>query len=91
MIVHRLIITIIVQVSEVVYLGSLRGAGDVRYVMVALIVSITIVRAGSGFLFCEVLGMGLPGLWLSIIADQVSRYLFTSIRFKQGKWTKLTI
>lgn len=91
MIVHRLIITIIVQVSEVVYLGSLRGAGDVRYVMVALIVSVTIVRAGSGFLFCEVLGMGLPGLWLSIIADQVSRYLFTSIRFKQGKWTKLTI
>lgn len=91
MIVHRLVIVIIVQISQVVYLGSLRGAGDVRYVMVALIISVTVVRAGTGYLFCELLGMGLRGLWLSIIADQVSRYVFTSIRFKKGGWTQLQI
>lgn len=91
MIMHRLIIVIIVQISQVVYLGSLRAAGDMKYVSMALVVSVTIVRAGSGYLFCEILGWGLPGLWLSIIADQVSRYLFTSIRFKRGKWTEIKI
>lgn len=91
MITHRLVIVIIIQISQVVYLGSLRGAGDARYVMLALVISVTIVRAGSGVVFCELLHMGLPGLWLSIIADQVSRYLFTSIRFKKGKWIELQI
>ena len=91
MITHRLVIVIIIQISQVVYLGSLRGAGDARYVMVALVISVTVVRAGSGILFCELLHMGLPGLWLSIIADQVSRYIFTSVRFKRGKWTELQI
>ena len=56
-----------------------------------LIVSVAVVRAGSGYIFCELLGMGLPGLWLSIIMDQTSRYLFTSIRFKKGKWTEIEI
>ena len=91
MIIHRLVAVIAVQISQVVYLGALRGAGDTKYVSMALIVSVTIVRAGTGYLFCEMLGMGLPGLWLSILADQVSRYLFTSVRFKKGRWTDIVI
>ena len=91
MIIYRLVIVIAVQISQVVYLGSLRGAGDAKYVTMALIVSVTIVRAGTGYLLCEVLGMGLSGLWLSILADQISRYLFTSIRFKKGRWTEIVI
>ena len=91
MIIHRLVIVVVIQISQVVYLGSLRGAGDAKYVSMSLIVSVAVVRAGSGYIFCELLGMGLPGLWLSIIMDQTSRYLFTSIRFKKGKWTEIEI
>ena len=32
------------------------------------------------------LNLGLAGIWLGVLSDQLSRYIFMSIRFRQGKW-----
>lgn len=90
-IIRFLVVTVIVQLFQCVYMGSLRAAGDAKYVMFAFVMSVTVVRAGLGLIFCQLFHLGLVGLWMSIFADQFCRYLFTSIRYRKGKWTEIVI
>ncbi|MBO4678867.1 MAG: MATE family efflux transporter [Lachnospiraceae bacterium] len=88
----RIIILVVVfQVSQVIYMGCLRGAGDTGYTAMASIISVTIIRTAFSYLCGYTLGLGINGVWMGILADQVSRFFFGSIRFKQGKWTKIKI
>ena len=34
---------------------------------------------------------GIVGIWFGVLADQMSRFIFATIRFKQGKWVKIKI
>lgn len=90
-IVHVIIFIVLFQVSQVIYMGCLRGAGDTRYTAFVSTISVTIIRTGFSYLCGIVLGWGIPGIWLGILADQISRFLLTSIRFNSGKWTKIKI
>ncbi|MBR4169667.1 MAG: MATE family efflux transporter [Lachnospiraceae bacterium] len=88
----RVIIFIVFfQVIQVVYMGCLRGAGDTFYTAVASTISVTIVRTVVSYLFGYTFGIGIIGIWLGVLADQISRFLFSSIRFMQGKWVKIKI
>ena len=82
---------VIVQIAQVIYMGCLRGAGDVIFTTIASTISVTIIRTAISYVMCYVLGFGLVGIWMGILADQVSRFLFTSWRFKSGAWTKIHI
>ena len=53
--------------------------------------SITIVRPSCAYLFCYVLEIGVVGIWLGIVCDQIVRVCLTNWRFKSGKWTKIKI
>lgn len=90
-IMHVIIFIVLFQVSQVIYMGCLRGAGDTRYTAFVSTISITIIRTGFSYLCGIVLGLGISGIWLGILADQISRFLLTSIRFNSGKWTKIKI
>jgi len=80
-----------VQVAQVIYNGCLRGAGDTLYTAISSTISVTIIRTLFSYLGAYVLGLGILGIWCGILADQVSRYLFSSIRFRQGKWIRIKI
>ena len=86
-----IIIVVIFQVSQVIYMGCLRGAGDTGYTALASIISVTVIRTAFSYLFGYALGFGINGVWMGILADQMSRFIFGSVRFKQGKWTKIKI
>ena len=86
-----IIVVVIFQVSQVIYMGCLRGAGDTAYTAKVSIVSVTVIRTVFSYVFGYTLGFGINGVWMGILADQVSRFIFASIRFKQGKWTKIKI
>ena len=86
-----IIVVVIFQVSQVIYMGCLRGAGDTGYTALASIISVTIIRTAFSYLCGYMLGFGINGVWMGILADQVSRFIFGSVRFKQGKWTKIKI
>lgn len=90
-IIRVVIFVVLFQVSQVIYMGSLRGAGDTAYTAFASTVSVTLIRTLFSYLCGIVLGFGITGIWLGILADQVARYLFASIRFQSGKWTKIKI
>ena len=86
-----LIFIVLLQISQIIFTGCLRAAGDVRYVLFAAMISIAGIRTLSTLLMVNVLGWGLHGVWLGILADQLSRFVMVSLRFKQGKWVHLKI
>ncbi|MGN0142206.1 MAG: MATE family efflux transporter [Roseburia sp.] len=86
-----IIVIVVLQISQVIYMGSLRGAGDTLYTAVASTISVTLIRTLGSYIFCYVAGFGIIGIWLGVVADQLSRFLFASIRFRQGKWTQIKI
>lgn len=90
-IIHVIIFIVLFQVSQVIYMGCLRGAGDTAYTAMASTVSVTVIRTLFSYVCGIALGWGITGIWLGVLADQISRFLFASIRFKAGKWTRIKI
>ncbi|MCM1063861.1 MAG: MATE family efflux transporter [Eubacterium sp.] len=90
-IMHVIIFVVMLQIAQVIYMGCLRGAGDTLYTAIASTISVTLVRTAGSWFFGYALGMGITGIWFGVLADQLSRFLFGSIRFRQGKWTEIKI
>lgn len=90
-IMHVIIFVVVLQIAQVIYMGCLRGAGDTLYTAVASTVSVTLMRTLGSWFFGYVLGMGIIGIWFGVVADQLSRFLFATIRFRQGKWINIKI
>lgn len=90
-IIRTIIFIVLFQISQVIYMGCLRGAGDTNYTAMASTISVTVIRTGASYFFGFICNLGMVGIWLGILADQIARFLFASIRFKQGKWTKIHI
>lgn len=86
-----IVFVVIFQIIQVIYMGCLRGAGDTFYTAMASTISVTLIRTGVSYLFGYMLGGGIIGIWMGVLGDQISRFLFASTRFKAGKWTKIKI
>ena len=91
MIMAILTVVVFLQISQVVYSGCLRGAGDTRYTAFVSLVSVAIIRPLSGYLLCYPLGLGLFGAWLGLAFDQFMRFVMTAVRFAHGHWTTIRI
>lgn len=79
------------QTSQVVISGSLRGAGDTRFVALSSLISVTLFRPFLAWLFCYPLGFGLIGAWFSLFADQGIRLILNFWRFSTGKWAAIKV
>lgn len=91
-IIIRLIVVIVLfQIPQVVFTGSLRGAGDVLYTTITSTISVTIVRSVVSYCCCYLLNWGMTGIWLGVVADQLCRLVLTSIRYRTGKWMKIVV
>lgn len=90
-IMYVIIFVVVLQIAQVIYMGSLRGAGDTLYTAIASAFSVTVMRTLGSYIFGYTLGFGITGIWVGVVADQLSRYIFASIRFRQGKWTEIKI
>lgn len=90
-IMRMIVVIVILQIAQVIYMGCLRGAGDVRFTMLASTFSVTIVRTTASYLLCFPLGLGLAGVWLGVAADQFSRFILAGRRFRSGVWTKVNV
>ncbi|WP_019134581.1 MATE family efflux transporter [Kallipyga massiliensis] len=79
------------QIQQLIYNGILRSAGDVKFTLVASLVSVTLVRTLMTILLVRIFHLGLDGIWWAILIDQTCRFLFSFFRFRQGKWIYLKI
>jgi putative MATE family efflux protein len=80
-----------IQTSHLVMSGSLRGAGDTKYVAVTMLVTVAFLRPLASLGFIYGLNMGLIGAWVAIIFDQIIRLVMIFTRFSRGKWIEKKI
>ena len=81
------------QTSAVVYSGALRGAGDTRYVALAMIFTVVVMRPLLSSLAIYVVGevwgrteMALIGAWCMATLDMITRMALMHRRYVGGKW-----
>ncbi len=90
-IMYVIALVVMMQISQVIYMGCLRGAGDTLYTAMVSTVSVTIVRTAASYICGFLLNGGIIDIWMGILADQIARLIFGAIRFKKGKWTEIKI
>ncbi|MBI2865681.1 MAG: MATE family efflux transporter [Chloroflexi bacterium] len=74
-----------------VFSGSLRGAGDTRWVMFIMLVCLWAGRVSAGFLLATVAGFGVAGAWIAMVGDMYARGGLLWRRFASGKWQKTIV
>jgi Na+-driven multidrug efflux pump len=79
------------QIAQVITVGSLRGAGDVKFVALLSLVSVTVIRPVLTFILAFSLNLGLYGAWFSVVCDQMIRYYVGYYRFKKAEWVKIKV
>lgn len=84
-------VTVLFQIPQVIVVGSLRGAGDVKFVAMMMLISVTLVRPILAYILCYPVGLGLIGAWLALLLDQITRFTLSFVRYHQGHWTKIHI
>jgi len=68
------------------YAGALRGAGDTRSPLVVGALSVWLVRVPLAWFLAFRVGLGLNGLWLTMIADWGVRATAFAWIVRRGKW-----
>lgn len=71
--------------------ATFRASGDAFYSMLISILSMWIFRIGFSYLLGQYFGLGVFGVWISMIIDWCFRSTFFLIRYASGKWKKKSI
>ena len=92
------IIAMIPQNGRVVQSGVLRGAGDVRFVAICALLSVSILRPFLTWVFCYPLANTWPGVpvavlspWIAFLIDAIVRDRLLHRRIRQGKWLSIEL
>jgi len=70
----------------IVYMGSLRGAGDTAFPMLITAIGMAGLRIPLSYLGGVVLRGGLVGAWVGMNIDLLARAALMTLRFRSGKW-----
>ncbi len=70
----------------IVLRGALRGAKDVRVVMIIGVSAAWVCIPGSAYLFGKVLGLGAVGGWLGFVAETSIASTLFWLRWTRGSW-----
>lgn len=77
------------QAMGLVYVYSLRGAGDTRSPMLITTVCVYGIRLPVAWIGGLVLQGGLLGAWMGMFADVTIRSLLVCLRYASGRWVRL--
>ena len=82
-----------IGVAAVVLALCLRGAGDVRYVAVCALLSVTVLRPILTYVFCYPIAHAFPGNyiavmgpWIAFVIDAFVRQALLGSRIKRDAW-----
>lgn len=77
--------------ASFVLIAGMKGAGDVRFTTVVSVISMWVVRVLFAYIFGDLLGMGVIGVWIGMFSDWVARGTFAVIRFRGKKWQEKSV
>ena len=79
-------VLIVPQTQAQVLAGTLRGAGDNRFIAQYSLFVSAILRSCIAYVLAFPLGMGLYGIWGALLIDEVLKMLLTEYRIGKGIW-----
>lgn len=71
--------------------GSLRGAGDITWLMWLNIVTVAVMEVGVNWVAVFTLNFGLIGVWSVQLLDEILKSSINNSRFRGGKWKLIEI
>lgn len=71
---------------NIVLVGALQAAGDIRFPIYVSVIGVWFVAVGAGYLLGVWGGWGLSGMWAAMAADECIRGAVLLIRWRRGKW-----
>ena len=71
---------------NIVMTKCLIAAGDVYYPVLTTLTFSWVVAVGGSYILGVKLGLGLQGVWLAMMMDELIRAVIFAIRFKSCKW-----
>src|SRR5262249_27244344 len=71
--------------------GALRGAGDTRFPLLAILVGLFVFRLGTALAIARPLGRGVIAVWLCLLADYAVKALLLSLRFASARGTTVRV
>jgi MATE family multidrug resistance protein len=71
--------------------NGLRGVGDTRWLLYITMGSCCFIRIPLAYIFGVYLALGLPGIWIGLCTELVTRGLFFLSRFLWGGWDRLRV
>jgi putative MATE family efflux protein len=71
--------------------GALRGAGDTRFPLFAILTGLFVFRLGAAVFIARPLFDGVTAVWLCLLADYAVKATLLSWRFASGRWRSLRV
>jgi putative MATE family efflux protein len=69
----------------------IRGAGDVRWAVIASVSSLLLVCIPLGYLFTQVFHLGVPGVFMALCADEWLRGQLMAWRWRSRRWERAAL
>jgi len=71
--------------------GALRGAGDTRFPLLAILCGLFVFRLGGAILVSRVIGGTVVAVWSCLLADYLVKAALLSGRFASGRWQEVRL
>ncbi len=71
--------------------GALRGAGDTRFPLFAILVGLFVFRLGGAFLIANPIFGTVTAVWCCLLADWGVKAALLSVRFASGRWKHVKV
>ena len=65
-----------------------RSAGYVFWTAIVAVISLWFIYVGCGYIFCNVIGLGITGVWLAMLIDETTRGSFSAFVWLTKRWQK---
>jgi Na+-driven multidrug efflux pump len=71
--------------------GALRGAGDTRFPLFAILTGLFAARLAGALVVAELLGGSVVAVWSCLLADYAVKATLLSLRFASGAWQRARV
>ena len=81
----------IFDTMNLVFASAIKGAGDTRYVMFAIVITSALVLVAPTYLGVVVMGWGVMASWINVSAYVIVLSIIFLVRFLGGKWKSMRV
>lgn len=75
-----------IQVCQVIFTGTLKASGDIRYTLISSTLIFVIFNMLVAFASVRILGFGIYGIWGCTLISQLLLLICHTIRYNMGAW-----